>query len=126
MGKRKIGLQTALGQAQERQQQEAKRQKREKEQERLSESKKRSSSSSSNKAGAGPSRPWVPFTKHQHILLVGEGNFSFAASLVRHIVPEIGARLYATAFDSEEVASQKYPDLGEHLSVVRFFYSCFL
>lgn len=122
MGKRKVGLQSALSQAQDRQQQEIKRQKREKEQERWAKSKRTGQSADASKASSSSSaKPWRPFSSQQRILLVGEGNFSFAASLVQHVVPQVGARLCATAYDSEEVAAQKYPDLQQHLTVVRQF-----
>lgn len=111
MGKRKIKLHSALSQAQK-QQRQRKRQKLEEE--------------SEKQAQAGPSRPnqeaqrpWIPFDKAQHILLVGEGNFSFAASLARHACQGIGKKLVASAYDSEAIAREKYPDLQEHLDVVR-------
>ncbi|KAF2128661.1 hypothetical protein P153DRAFT_376766 [Dothidotthia symphoricarpi CBS 119687] len=48
-----------------------------------------------------------PFSEYDHILLVGEGDFSFARSLVH----EHGcANVTATSLDSEEEVQQKYPN----------------
>ena len=51
----------------------------------------------------------------QKILLVGEGNFSFARALVRNLGGS-GAGLVATAYDSEEEAREKYSDVADILS----------
>lgn len=120
MGKRKASgrLQTALHQSQERQQQEAKRQKREQNAQEA-QTPKASTSASNNAASELARPPWIPFSSSQKILLVGEGNFSFAASLAAHVCPGIGSKLVATAYDTEAVASEKYPDLQTHLSTVR-------
>lgn len=122
MGKRKASgrLQTALQQSQERQQQESKRLKREQNAHESQTPKATTSASDPSK------RPWIPFSASQKILLVGEGNFSFAASLAAHVCPGIGSKLVATAYDSEAVASEKYPDLQTHLSTVRLFFLFFL
>ncbi|KAI9353366.1 hypothetical protein DFJ73DRAFT_828352 [Zopfochytrium polystomum] len=56
------------------------------------------------------------------ILLVGEGNFSFAASLctLPHLQADTGTAtaITATAFDTEEIAREKYPDIDEHLETL--------
>ncbi|RXK38696.1 hypothetical protein M231_04006 [Tremella mesenterica] len=56
------------------------------------------------------SKPIIPFDKSDTILLLGEGNFSFATSLLLppHSIP--GERILATCYDSEEVLYSKYPD----------------
>ncbi|KAJ3375024.1 hypothetical protein GGF31_005746 [Allomyces arbusculus] len=55
-----------------------------------------------------PKRITIPFTAEDTILLVGEGNFSFSLGLAS--VLGTGENLVATAYDSEEVVKQKYPD----------------
>jgi len=50
------------------------------------------------------------------ILLVGEGNFSFASALCRHL--GTGANVIATAFDSETKLNHKYPDAANHRKAV--------
>lgn len=55
--------------------------------------------------------------KGERVLLVGEGNFSFAASLIAHHgVP--GHLLTATCYDSSSTLHSKYPDVDSHLSVL--------
>jgi 25S rRNA (uracil2634-N3)-methyltransferase len=44
----------------------------------------------------------------ERILLVGEGNFSFARALCKHLGS--GAGVYASSYDSEAVLSKKYSD----------------
>lgn len=52
----------------------------------------------------------VPFGAYDHILLVGEGDFSFTKSLVE----EHGcANVTATSFDTEAEVREKYPTFGE-------------
>ncbi|KAJ3360384.1 hypothetical protein GGF32_008444 [Allomyces javanicus] len=55
-----------------------------------------------------PKRITIPFTAEDTILLVGEGNFSFSLGLAS--VLGAGDNIVATAYDSEEVVKQKYPD----------------
>ncbi|KAH3684525.1 hypothetical protein WICPIJ_004496 [Wickerhamomyces pijperi] len=59
------------------------------------------------------SRSIVPFTKNDYVMLVGEGDFSFAVSLLKndYIVPE---RLIVTSFDhSVKELTLKYPHTFE-------------
>ncbi|KAH9809343.1 hypothetical protein DFH28DRAFT_1133555 [Melampsora americana] len=52
------------------------------------------------------------------VLLIGEGNFSFAASLILyHSHP--GHLLTATTLDSEETVLQKYPDAAEFIQTLK-------
>lgn len=51
-------------------------------------------------------RPKVPFSASDRVLLVGEGDFSFALSLARYY--EVGA-IVATSYDDAEALRQKYP-----------------
>ncbi|KAJ1732645.1 Meiotic nuclear division protein 1, partial [Coemansia biformis] len=54
-----------------------------------------------------------PYTRHHTILLVGEGNFSFARSVAAQL--DSGANMIATSYDSREQACEKYPDTDEHV-----------
>ncbi|KAM0751670.1 hypothetical protein T439DRAFT_347464 [Meredithblackwellia eburnea MCA 4105] len=56
----------------------------------------------------------MPYCAGEKVLLIGEGNFSFAHSLLllRKVTPTL---LVATAFDTLEVAQEKYPDLMDHV-----------
>ncbi|EIW67953.1 hypothetical protein TREMEDRAFT_33066 [Tremella mesenterica DSM 1558] len=56
------------------------------------------------------SKPIIPFDNSDTILLLGEGNFSFATSLLLppHSIP--GERILATCYDSQEVLYSKYSD----------------
>lgn len=57
-----------------------------------------------------PSKPFCPpYTATDRILLVGEGNFSFARALAEHVLGT-GENLVATCLDSEEVLMLKYED----------------
>jgi 25S rRNA (uracil2634-N3)-methyltransferase len=47
----------------------------------------------------------------ERILLVGEGNFSFARALCKQLGS--GAGVYATCLDSDATLTQKYPDAAE-------------
>jgi 25S rRNA (uracil2634-N3)-methyltransferase len=56
----------------------------------------------------------IPFAASDTILLIGEGNFSFALALftsghdsITHLVP---SNVTATTYDSEEACYEKYPD----------------
>lgn len=51
------------------------------------------------------------YANSDRILLVGEGNFSFALALCRNL--ESGSGVFATAFDGEALCKKKYPDLEE-------------
>ncbi|KAH6575934.1 hypothetical protein BASA60_004751 [Batrachochytrium salamandrivorans] len=62
-----------------------------------------------------------PLSKHSFqfeaddsVLLVGEGNFSFAASLMEELSGSIA--LTATCFDSADVVNSKYPDAHEFIA----------
>ena len=65
--------------------------------------------------GKGKRRSTVPFQETDRILLIGEGNFSFARSLILHSslrhLPAVN--LTATAYDSEEECFEKYPEARE-------------
>ena len=59
--------------------------------------------------------PKVPFGQHDNILLVGEGDFSFAVSLLKNYRP---ASITATCYDGEDELSQKYPKVKDTLKVL--------
>ncbi|CAE7066398.1 unnamed protein product [Rhizoctonia solani] len=63
----------------------------------------------------------IPFSPTDRILLIGEGNFSFAHSLLDHSsIPSLPpANITATAYDSESECLSKYPDASSHLSALR-------
>ncbi|PYH94965.1 hypothetical protein BO71DRAFT_292635, partial [Aspergillus ellipticus CBS 707.79] len=62
------------------------------------------------KASSQQQRPIVPFGRKDRILMVGEGDFSFARSLVlQHHCRDV----LATCYDSKEVLYSKYPK-AEH------------
>lgn len=50
-----------------------------------------------------------PYTEAQHILCLGEGNFSFARAIVR-LLEYCGGNVIATAFDSKETVFLKYEE----------------
>ncbi|KAJ2619007.1 hypothetical protein GGI25_006434 [Coemansia spiralis] len=53
-------------------------------------------------------KPIFPYTQNDTILLIGEGNFSFAHSVAQTL--GTGANIVATAYDSEETVRQKYSE----------------
>ena len=68
-------------------------------------------------------RAVVPYQNTHSMLLVGEGNFSFSAALVRHWT-KLGAKapgenLVATSYDSEAQAREKYPGAKTHIEYLR-------
>jgi 25S rRNA (uracil2634-N3)-methyltransferase len=64
-----------------------------------------------------PRRITVPFRATDKILLIGEGNFSFARALVLNPPSELEslppANITATAYDTEDACYDKYPDAQE-------------
>lgn len=60
----------------------------------------------------------MPYKKEQNILIVGEGNFSWAASLVAKYFPEDASHITATCYDSEKVLHKKYPDAQDHVDTL--------
>lgn len=60
-----------------------------------------------------PRRPTIPFKSTDSILLIGEGNFSFACALIQSPALELDippTNITATAYDSEQECYQKYPE----------------
>ncbi|GAB1525635.1 hypothetical protein RhiTH_008798 [Rhizoctonia solani] len=68
-----------------------------------------------------PRKATVPFIPTDRILLIGEGNFSFAHSLLDHpSIPSLPpVNITATAYDSESDCLAKYPDAQAHIAALR-------
>ncbi|KAJ3865289.1 hypothetical protein EV359DRAFT_72497 [Lentinula novae-zelandiae] len=73
-------------------------------------------------------KPTIPFQPTDTILLIGEGNFSFAHALARpspskaelaHLVHLPSQNIAATAYDSEEDCYAKYPDAKDIVADLR-------
>lgn len=64
-----------------------------------------------------------PFRAEDRILLIGEGNFSFALALLQHPPAPLDhlppANITATALDSEKVCHAKYPDAEQNVRALR-------
>ncbi|KAK0466329.1 uncharacterized protein EV420DRAFT_1261678 [Desarmillaria tabescens] len=92
---------------------------------RLSEQKANSTKQPRKRKVLAPStsKPTIPFSATDTILLIGEGNFSFARALIQdaplpltHIPP---GNITATAYDSEEECYSKYLDAQEIVALLR-------
>lgn len=72
---------------------------------------------------AKPRAPTVPLTPADRILLIGEGNFSFACALFRSPPASLKSlpppNVTATAYDSEEECYSKYPDAYANVTFLR-------
>lgn len=68
-------------------------------------------------------RPTIPFKASDRILLIGEGNFSFALALLQHPPAPLEhlppANITATALDTEDECIAKYPDAEQNVRVLR-------
>ncbi|KAF8167559.1 hypothetical protein B0H34DRAFT_682307 [Crassisporium funariophilum] len=68
-------------------------------------------------------RPTIPFKPTDKILLIGEGNFSFARALIVNPPSELQSlpprNITATAYDSEEECYAKYPDAHSIVAALR-------
>lgn len=62
-------------------------------------------------------KTFIPFEPTDTLLLVGEGDFSFACSIVKQLLIE-PANLIATSFDSKEELISKYPNVEENLQLL--------
>lgn len=63
-----------------------------------------------------PMKLKVPFSKHDKVLLVGEGDFSFSFSLAKHY--EV-ASVLSTSYDDIETVVQKYPAAEQTLHALK-------
>ncbi|KII93935.1 hypothetical protein PLICRDRAFT_36153 [Plicaturopsis crispa FD-325 SS-3] len=68
---------------------------------------------SKGKEKAGPPQITIPFRPTDRILLIGEGNFSFARALVSELADLPASNVTATAYDSQEECFAKYADAEE-------------
>lgn len=70
-----------------------------------------------------PRKPLIPFKLSDKILLIGEGNFSFARALVYNPPAELRSlppgSITATAYDSETECYEKYPEAQEIVSLLK-------
>ncbi|KIM47698.1 hypothetical protein M413DRAFT_15831 [Hebeloma cylindrosporum] len=76
------------------------------------------------KANTAPlRRPTIPFRPTDKILLIGEGNFSFARALVESPPADLRflppTNVTATAYDTEKECCEKYPEAGPIISFLR-------
>lgn len=60
-------------------------------------------------------KTFIPFESSDTLLLVGEGDFSFACSIVRQSLIN-PANLISTSYDSKEELLEKYPNVQENLN----------
>jgi 25S rRNA (uracil2634-N3)-methyltransferase len=71
----------------------------------------------------GAPEPVIPFYPTDRILLIGEGNFSFARALVMHPPKRLESlppvNVTATTYDTEEECRSKYPDAQDTISSLR-------
>ena len=85
--------------------------------------KAKQSARTKGKAKAPPPKPTIPFDPTDRILLIGEGNFSFARALasdppsgLEYLPP---GNVTATAYDSEDECYTKYPEAQEIVGTLR-------
>ncbi|KAK5316908.1 hypothetical protein LTR70_006155 [Exophiala xenobiotica] len=84
----------------------------------LSVSQKKLESRKSGKPGHAkqPLKPKVPFSKHDRVLLVGEGDFSFSFSLAKHY--EV-ASILSMSYDDIKTVLEKYPEAEQTLYALK-------
>lgn len=89
----------------------------------LSQVKGKGKEKATSTAQPSTAKPTVPFKPTDKILLIGEGNFSFARALVTDSPPEIThmppGNITATTYDSEEDCYSKYTDAQEIVEGLR-------
>ena len=112
-GKKKSSLQTALLNQQSRLKQKAQ----------IAQAVKANERNKAAKKQTGKKAVTIPFAPTDKILLIGEGNFSFAYALVvnppsqlQHLPPQ---NITATAYDTEEECLAKYADAREKIDTLR-------
>jgi 25S rRNA (uracil2634-N3)-methyltransferase len=116
MAKSKGSLKAALSQQQARLKKKAKAQEAAQVHEKTTKSAKAKGKEKATSSST-TTRSTVPFKTTDTILLIGEGNFSFASALFKHPALEHlpAANVTATAYDTEEECIGKYPDAKEHI-----------
>ena len=112
-GKKRSSLQTALLNQQSRLKQKAQ----------IAQAAKSSEKTKAAKKQTGKKAVTIPFAPTDKILLIGEGNFSFAYALtvnppsqLEHLPPQ---NITATAYDTEEECLAKYADAQEKINVLK-------
>jgi 25S rRNA (uracil2634-N3)-methyltransferase len=55
---------------------------------------------------------------NERILVIGDGNFSFSASLI-DLFGGDASKIVATCYDSEEILHQKYSDAAQHIERIK-------
>ena len=112
-GKKKSSLQTALLNQQSRLKQKAQ----------IAQAAKTNEKVKATKKQTGKRAATIPFVPTDKILLIGEGNFSFAHALavnppsqLQHLPPQ---NITATAYDTEEGCLAKYADAQEKIDALR-------
>ncbi|KAF9654147.1 hypothetical protein BDM02DRAFT_3133670 [Thelephora ganbajun] len=112
-GKKKSSLQTALLNQQSRLKQKAQ----------IVQAAKSNEKTKAAKKQTGKKAVTIPFVPTDKILLIGEGNFSFAYALavnppsqLQHLPPQ---NITATAYDTEEECFTKYVDAQEKIDALR-------
>jgi len=118
-GKRKGGLKSALVSLQSRAHAQSKAALAKEAQDMKGKAARRKIAGSSKQTGKVRHRQPVPFiSAWDNTLLIGEGNFSFALSLVQHHrIP--GHRITATTYDTEEELAQKYSEAQDNVRLLR-------
>jgi 25S rRNA (uracil2634-N3)-methyltransferase len=80
----------------------------------VAEQNRKKTKQSKRKGKALPPRSTIPFNPTDRILLIGEGNFSFARALTLNMPAALEnlppGNIMATAYDTEEDCYLKYPD----------------
>ncbi len=73
--------------------------------------------------GQNPRRSTIPFKVSDKILLIGEGNLSFAVALLQHAPAPLDhlppPNIVATTLDTEEECYAKYPDAEQNVRLLR-------
>jgi 25S rRNA (uracil2634-N3)-methyltransferase len=112
-GKKKSSLQTALLNQQSRLKQKAQ----------IAQAAKSNEKTKAVKKQTGKKVVTIPFAPTDKILLIGEGNFSYAYALavdppsqLQHLPPQ---NITATAYDSEEECIAKYADAQKKIGTLR-------
>ena len=77
--------------------------------------------STASNSGTRGSTPTIPFTPIDRILLIGEGDFSFSASL---LTTHACTSLTATSFDDRTTLLQKYPQSASHIQMLEVEPDC--
>ncbi|KAJ1898453.1 hypothetical protein LPJ66_002734 [Kickxella alabastrina] len=75
------------------------------------------SSSKSKKRGPTNAKSFFPYLATHTVLLIGEGNFSFAHSLAKRLGS--AQNITATSFDTRPIALEKYHDAQSHLDALQ-------